>query len=229
MGKPQFGNLLRRAREEKAFSLRQLAERVGIGYSRLAKIESGTRPAPGLAEVRRLSDVLGLDMADLIVAAGTSREVMEHLVWSERLQEATAGADVAGHLPERSTLLSKNTYCANVVEREGALCTLKLGKARIRAFSFSDADELVLRVPPEAVVVHVRPSEAAASTAENVLPMRVKKIRRLGQVTNLVLEGPGFEMNSLHAGRSVDRMELNERDTVYAAVQATAIRTEPNS
>ena len=168
-------------------------------------------------------------MADLIVAAGTSREVMEHLVWAERLQEGSTGADVAEYLPERSTLLSKNTYRAVVVEREGALCTLRLGTARVRAFSFSDAGKLVLRVPPEAVVVHIRPAEAAASTAENVLPMRVKKIRRLGQVTNLVLEGPGFEMNSLHAGRSVDRMGLKEQDTVYAAVQATAIHTEPES
>ena len=223
MNKLRFGNLLREARERKAFSLRQLADRVDIDYSRLAKIESGTRPAPGLAEVRRLSDVLDLDMADLIVASGTSREVMEHLLWSERTQEAL---DLDVDLPERATLLDKNTYRVPVLDREGALCTLKLGDARLRSFSFSDATELVVRVPPEAIVVHQRSTDAASSTAENVLPMRVKKIRRLGQVTNLVLEGAGFEMNSLHAGRAVDRMGLSTGDTVYAAVQATAIRTE---
>jgi len=229
MPKRTFGLLVREARTQKGYSLRSLAEKIGIDYSRLAKIEHGTRPAPELAEVRRMSDVLDLDMADLIVASGTSREVMEHLLWSERLQEAASGADgpcAADHLPERSVLLDKNTYRVDVVERDGALCTLRLGEARIRAFSFSDDEKLTLRIPPEAVIVHTSPT-AAASTAENVLPMRVKKIRRLGQVTNLVLEGAGFEINTLHSGRSVDRMVLAMEDVVCAMVQATSLRVEP--
>jgi transcriptional regulator with XRE-family HTH domain/molybdopterin-binding protein len=221
MVKLTFGRLLRRAREQKGFSLRQLAGHVNIDYSRLAKIEHGTRPAPGLTEVRRIADALDLDMADLVVASGTSREVMENLLWAERLQtEARSGSS---DLPEHSDLLAKNTFPVRILEREGALCTVMLGEARLRAFSFAEGHDLILEIPPEAVVIHRRPAEAASSTAENVLPMQIRKVRRLGQVTNLVLGGAGFELNSLHASRSVDRMSLAQGETIYAAVQATAI------
>jgi len=221
--KRSFGDILRRAREAKALSLRQLAERVDIEYSRLAKIESGTRPAPRLAEVRRLADALDVDMGALVVAGGTSREVMDHLLWSERLQ---GDVDEGGRteLPERAILLDKNTYRVRVIEREGALCTVELGRARLRGFSFVDAPELVARIAPESVVVHRSPTEAAASTAENVLPVRIRKLRRLGQITNLVLSGDGFEMNSLHAGPSVERTKMIEGDLVYAVIQATAVQ-----
>jgi len=226
VSKRQFGDLLRKAREEKAYSLRQLADRVGIDYSRLAKIEGGTRPAPGLTEVRRLSEALEVEMVDLLVAAGTSREVVEHLLWSERLQ-ADPSTTVGAHLPKRSSLLEKNTYRVRTLDREGALCTVVLGRVRVRVFSFSDAWKLMIRIPPEAVTVTKQASAATASSAENVLPMRVKKVRRLGQVTNLVLVGDGFELNTLHSGRVVDRMKLAEGSAVHAAIQATAILTEP--
>jgi transcriptional regulator with XRE-family HTH domain/molybdopterin-binding protein len=225
MRKRSFGDILRRAREAKALSLRQLADRVDIEYSRLAKIELGTRPAPGLTEVRRLADALDIDMTDLVVAGGTSREVMDHLLWCERLQSDAPAEEGQDELPERRILLDKNTFRVRVVEQEGALCTVKLGGTRLRGFSFFAVPEIVIRIPPEAVVIHRSPVEAGLSTAENVLPMRVRKLRRLGQVTNLVLEGAGFEMNSLHAGRAVERMKIVEGDLVYAAVQATAVRT----
>jgi len=224
MVKLLFGDILREAREAKAFSLRELAEQVGIGYSRLARIEQGTRPAPGLAEIRRLSDALELDMADLLVAAGTSREVMGHLVCSERAHAGRSTAEDGPHLPEWSLLAVKNTYRARVLRRDRALCTVELGRCELNVFSFSDAPNLSVCIPPEAVVVHRGPE---ASTADNLLPVRVKKIRRLGQVTNLVLVGDGFELNSLHVGRRVVEMALREGDRVLAAIQATSIRAKP--
>jgi transcriptional regulator with XRE-family HTH domain len=229
MVKLEFGIVLRKAREAKAYSLRELAEHVGIEYSRLARIEQGTRPAPGLAEIRRLSDVLDLDMADLLVAAGTSREVMGHLLWSERSHAKRSKVEEGPYLPEWSPLITKNTYRVRVLRRDGALCTVALGQCELSVFSFSVAPHLSIRIPPEAVVVCRKPVQPTASTVDNVLPVRVKKVRRLGQVTNLVLSGDGFEMNSLHAGRRVARVGLAEGDEAFAAVQATAIRTDPTS
>jgi transcriptional regulator with XRE-family HTH domain len=225
MTKRRFGVLLRRGREAKRLSLRQLAERVDIDYSRLAKIESGTRPAPGLAEVRRLSDALDLDMANLIVASGTSREVMEHLLWSERLQEQSTGARAAGLLPEQSMLLEKNTFSASVLTRDGAFCTVKLGGARLRVFSFSDAETLIIRIPPEALVLHRTDCRTAESTAENVLEARVMKVRNLGQLTNLVLRGRGFDLNSLQGRQCVEALELSVGDQVFATIPSAAIST----
>ena len=229
MVKLRFGDILREAREAKAFSLRELAERVGIDYSRLARIEQGTRPAPGLAEIRRLSETLELDMADLLVAAGTSREVMGHLVWSERTHADRSTTEDASCVPEISTLAAKNTYRVRVVRRDGALCTVALGNSELRVISFADVSHLSVSIPPEAVVVHRGPAASSTSTADNVLPAQIKKIRRLGQVTNLVLVGDGFELNSVHVGRRVAEIALSEGDDVLAAIQATSIRTNSTS
>ncbi len=227
MRKPKFGDILHTARQRKGYSLRDLAERTGIHYSRLSRIEHGTRPAPGLIEIRTLADSLDVDMLDLLVSTGTPREVMEHLLWSERLRADLPTADRGVYVPERSLLLAKNAYRVSVRKRAGALCTVELGGTDVRVFSFSDADDLILHVPPEAVSVHRLRPDSDSSTAENVLPMRVKKIRRIGQVANLVLVGEGFELNTLHAGRSVERLALSERDAVFASIPATAIRTSP--
>ena len=82
MVKVRFGSLLQSARQRKGYSLRDLAQRTGMNYSRLSRIEHGTRPAPGLAEIRRLADSLDVDMSELLVSTGTPREVMQHLLWS---------------------------------------------------------------------------------------------------------------------------------------------------
>ncbi|MBU0596431.1 helix-turn-helix domain-containing protein, partial [Candidatus Bipolaricaulota bacterium] len=69
MTKRMFGELVRAAREEKGLSLRALADQAGLDYSRLARIEQGTRPSPDLATTRSLAEALDLDLATLLVSA----------------------------------------------------------------------------------------------------------------------------------------------------------------
>ena len=196
-----------------------------MNYSRLSRIEHGTRPAPGLAEIRRLADSLDVDMSDLLVSSGTPREVMERLLWSERLAARDRRSRPEMRLPEWALLFEKNTYRVRVVRREGALCTVRIGEASIDVFHFGRERELAITIPPESVLVSRDRPDPTAWTAENVLPVCVKKLRRLGGVTNLVLVGDGFELNALHAERNVDRLALAEGDPVYAAVPITAIHT----
>jgi len=227
--KSRFGTLLRQAREANGLSLRGLAESVEIEYSRLAKMENGTRPAPGLAEIRRLAEVLDLDMGELLVSTGTPREVVAHLLWSERLHVELPTEDRGAYVPERTLLLRRNTFRVPVVERHGARCTVALGGASLEVFSFADADILTIHIPPEAVEVHHARPDEGSTTAENILEARLKKVRRLGQVANLVLVGDGFELNTLHSDRVVERLALTEGVRLFASVQATAIRTEEPS
>jgi transcriptional regulator with XRE-family HTH domain len=70
-----FGELLRDRRLAKAdsdptFSLRQLADRVGIEPSYLSKIERGEQPPPGEETIRRIADELGEDRDMLLALAG---------------------------------------------------------------------------------------------------------------------------------------------------------------
>jgi transcriptional regulator with XRE-family HTH domain len=67
-----IGNLLRRTREARraddpAFSLRRVAERVGIEPSYLSKVERGQVGPPGEETLLRLARELGLD-ADVVLA-----------------------------------------------------------------------------------------------------------------------------------------------------------------
>jgi len=70
-----FGEFLRerrmaRAAESGAFSVRQLAGRVGIEPSYLSKIERGEQPPPGEETIRRIATELGEDPDALLALAG---------------------------------------------------------------------------------------------------------------------------------------------------------------
>jgi len=225
MRKARFGDLLHAARRKKGYSLRDLAGRTGMNYSRLSRIEHGTRPAPGLAEIRTLADSLDVDMSDLLVSSGTSREVMEHLLWSERLASGGSKGPSKARLPEWSHLLEKNTYRVRVTRRDGALCTVRLGGETIEVLHFGREKEISISVPPEGVLVFRGRPDPDSCTAENVLSVRLKKLRRIGQVTDLVLVGDGFELNALQTEGSVRRLGLVEGDSIFAAIQTAAIRT----
>lgn len=74
-GDRSFGKFLRerrltRAAENRAFSLRQLAERVGIEPSYLSKIERGQQPPPGEETIRRIATELGENPDILLALAG---------------------------------------------------------------------------------------------------------------------------------------------------------------
>ena len=70
-----FGELLRTKRmalaeKDSAFSVRKVAQRVGIEPSYLSKIERGEQPPPGEANIRRLAEELGENPDTLLALAG---------------------------------------------------------------------------------------------------------------------------------------------------------------
>lgn len=70
-----FGETLRarrmaRVEGDPSFSVRKLAERVGIEPSYLSKIERGEQPPPGEQTIRRLAEELGEDPDSLLALGG---------------------------------------------------------------------------------------------------------------------------------------------------------------
>jgi transcriptional regulator with XRE-family HTH domain len=70
-----FGKFVRERRmarvaESRAFSVRQLADRVGIEPSYLSKIERDQQPPPGEKTIRRIATELGEDPDVLLALAG---------------------------------------------------------------------------------------------------------------------------------------------------------------
>ena len=185
------------------------------------------RPAPELSKIRALADLLHLNMADLLVAAGTSREVMEHLLWSERLKSRRPPHDPCCYLPATWPFVGKNAFRVRVLRRDRALCVIALGGEELTVLSFISDEEFVIRIPPEMVMVYRRKSHAVAGSAENMFSAQVKKVRQLGQVANLVLSCKGFELNTLHSQRKVMEMDVRKEERVFVVVQATAIQAFP--
>lgn len=78
-----FGKFLRerrmtRASENRRFSVRQLAGRIGIEPSYLSKIERGEQPPPGEETIRRIAAELGEDPDVLLALAGkVSSDLMQ--------------------------------------------------------------------------------------------------------------------------------------------------------
>jgi HTH-type transcriptional regulator, competence development regulator len=64
-----FGELLREKRRASALSQRQLAERAGVDFSYISKLENGRLPAPADDTVVRLCEILGCRSEEFFAAA----------------------------------------------------------------------------------------------------------------------------------------------------------------
>lgn len=223
MTKIQFGEMIREARMQADLTLRELSARVGIEYSRLSRIEHGNRPAPKLTDVRALAGVLSLNIEDLLVAAGNPREVVDHLLWLEQLRNADGTSDDIDRLL-RSPLQEKNRFRVRVVERDGALCSVQFGEDRLLVLSFSRDDEVVVEIPPEAVMLTPSGCPGCMAIWENRLAVRVRKVRQLGQIVDVVVAGSGFELNAVHTSRGLETVGLEVGSPAQAMIAATAIQ-----
>ncbi|MBI4282896.1 MAG: helix-turn-helix domain-containing protein, partial [Chloroflexi bacterium] len=57
----KFGTRLKELREQAGLSQRELADKVGVNFSYLSKIESGATPPPSEKVILRLAEVLDAD------------------------------------------------------------------------------------------------------------------------------------------------------------------------
>lgn len=65
-----FGKNLRRLRESKGYSLRQLSIKSGVSFGQISKIEQGTRGTPKPETIEKLAKGLGVSYDYLMELAG---------------------------------------------------------------------------------------------------------------------------------------------------------------
>ena len=105
-GDDAFGAMVRERREalrasDARFSVRQVAQRVGIEPAYLSKIERGEMPPPGEATIRKIAAELGEDADVLLALAGkVSSDVREIIrrrprLFAELLRELRDAPDHA--------------------------------------------------------------------------------------------------------------------------------------
>src|SRR3972149_10451633 len=70
MDKRELGTNLKKLREQAGLNQRELAERVGVDYSYLSKIENGVMSPPSQELIIKLAEVLQADKDELLTLAG---------------------------------------------------------------------------------------------------------------------------------------------------------------
>jgi len=76
----RFGDELRRLRRERGLTLRVLADRVGVSFTYLSKIENSRVPyTPAPETIRNLASALGVDSLGLLEAAGKVPPELAHV------------------------------------------------------------------------------------------------------------------------------------------------------
>jgi transcriptional regulator with XRE-family HTH domain len=65
-----FGQILRALRRSKGVSQRELAEKVGVDFSYISKVENDRLPPPAANTIVRICDVLGVEPDDLLALTG---------------------------------------------------------------------------------------------------------------------------------------------------------------
>jgi transcriptional regulator with XRE-family HTH domain len=71
--RPKLATVLRRAREERGLSIRQLAEASGVDKGVISRMESGTTRSPQRDSLNRLARVLRVEPSELHQAAGIQK------------------------------------------------------------------------------------------------------------------------------------------------------------
>ncbi|MEC0369433.1 transcriptional regulator [Paenibacillus chibensis] len=66
----EFGSTLKRLREQKGYTINQLAEAAGISNSQISRMENGLRGIPKAPTIRKLADALEAPYGELMGAAG---------------------------------------------------------------------------------------------------------------------------------------------------------------
>jgi len=70
MGQNEFGLQIRTLRKQAGLNQRQLAERIGVDFSYLSKIENGVIPPPSEEVILKLAEALNTDKDELMASAG---------------------------------------------------------------------------------------------------------------------------------------------------------------
>jgi transcriptional regulator with XRE-family HTH domain len=69
-GSEKFGEFVRRERLEKEIGLREMAKIIGVSPTYLSKVERNEFPPPAEDKVRKIAEIIGCDVDELLARAG---------------------------------------------------------------------------------------------------------------------------------------------------------------
>ena len=72
--KRELADIIKEAREKKGISQRELARQIGVGNNTIARLENGERKSTNALTLKKMANVLNLDLRKLMTIAGFSEE-----------------------------------------------------------------------------------------------------------------------------------------------------------
>ena len=78
--KRELADIIKEAREKKGISQRELARQIGVGNNTIARLENGERKSTNSLTLKKMANVLNLDLRELMTIAGFSEEDIETTV-----------------------------------------------------------------------------------------------------------------------------------------------------
>lgn len=78
--KRELADIIKEAREKKGISQRELARQIGVGNNTIARLENGERKSTNALTLKKMANVLNLDLRELMTIAGFSEEDIETTV-----------------------------------------------------------------------------------------------------------------------------------------------------
>ena len=99
MENKEFGARLRAIRKQAGLSQRELADKIGVDFTYLSKIENGLLPPPSEKVIRHLAETLNFDNDELLILAGKIpsdiAEILKDRQILERLRAERANKETA--------------------------------------------------------------------------------------------------------------------------------------
>jgi transcriptional regulator with XRE-family HTH domain len=112
-----FGQLLRRKRIEKGFSLRKFAAQVGVSPTYLSQVEQGNVDPPTAERVRRMAELFGENTDEWIALAGRVPEDLPEII-QERTEMPALLREASGLTAEQLRQLTEQARRFKARDRE---------------------------------------------------------------------------------------------------------------
>ncbi len=120
----KFGARLKQLRKQAGMTQRELADKVGVDFTYLSKIESGAMPPPSEKIILQLAESLNADKDELTILAGKippdiaqilmNRETLQHLRSAHARQMARASKKRGGTIDTMKRLMSHNKRLSKI-------------------------------------------------------------------------------------------------------------------
>lgn len=200
----EFSKFIKKKRHQMGLSVRALAEKCSLNYTRLSKIENGLRPVPDINAIVLMAVALEVEPDFLIQKAGIVKDgtlafssdqglnciLAEITDWKDNLAEIK---DINGHL-------------------FSAVTPIKSGK-------------IIFEIPPENISIFIDDQDVITSI-RNRIQGNVSSIKTSPGASLVTIDSNGLLIVALVTNRSIESMNIKVGKTVIGRFKAAAVRVK---